>query len=213
MYDAINKGLLKSSGEICSWLNCDEQYTPGALKNIQSAFKRPPDVHAVFGDFVLLDQSNNPLCYRRSFAQDQRNLTFSPLNIASCTLFFRRKVIDAGFLFDPDWKIIGDKVWIINLLEAGFQFKSTRRLVACFRLLTSNLSSRPLAIEEENRFSKQYQPMKKTQQIALKFRQFFMKFLLGCYLPRRVDFRIVGFNGEPVRIGPKWVGFLWPKST
>jgi len=32
MYDAINRGLRKATGEIFAYLNCDEQYLPGALK-------------------------------------------------------------------------------------------------------------------------------------------------------------------------------------
>ncbi len=31
MYDAINKGLRRASGDICSYLNCDEQLLPGGV--------------------------------------------------------------------------------------------------------------------------------------------------------------------------------------
>ena len=29
MYDAINRGLRRATGEICGYLNCDEQYLAG----------------------------------------------------------------------------------------------------------------------------------------------------------------------------------------
>ncbi len=31
MYDAVNRGLKKAKGEILAYINCDEQYLPGAL--------------------------------------------------------------------------------------------------------------------------------------------------------------------------------------
>jgi glycosyltransferase involved in cell wall biosynthesis len=34
MYDAVNRGLRKAIGEILAYLNCDEQYLPGALQRV-----------------------------------------------------------------------------------------------------------------------------------------------------------------------------------
>src|SRR5579872_3892708 len=34
MYDAVNRGLRKSTGELLAYLNCDEQYLPGTLKAV-----------------------------------------------------------------------------------------------------------------------------------------------------------------------------------
>ena len=39
MYDAINRGLARTHGEICSYLNCDEQYLPGALAKVAEFLK------------------------------------------------------------------------------------------------------------------------------------------------------------------------------
>src|SRR4030081_3893628 len=44
MYDAINRGLRKATGEILAYLNCDEQYLPGALKGVAGFFDAHPDV-------------------------------------------------------------------------------------------------------------------------------------------------------------------------
>jgi len=65
MYDAINKGLRHSSGEILAWLNCDEQYLPGALKVVGEFFDRHPEVDVLFGDIVLVDQHGGYLRHRK----------------------------------------------------------------------------------------------------------------------------------------------------
>jgi glycosyltransferase involved in cell wall biosynthesis len=44
MYDAINKGLRKGTGEICAYLNCDEQYLPGVLEKVRKIAGSQPSV-------------------------------------------------------------------------------------------------------------------------------------------------------------------------
>ena len=41
MYDAINRGLRRTRGEICGYLNCDEQYLPGTLAKVTEIFCCP----------------------------------------------------------------------------------------------------------------------------------------------------------------------------
>src|SRR3954468_24481434 len=38
MYEAINRGLKRAGGDILGYLNCDEQYLPGALEKVRNYF-------------------------------------------------------------------------------------------------------------------------------------------------------------------------------
>src|SRR6266446_656854 len=55
MYDAINRGLRRAGGDILAWLNCDEQYLPGALETVGAFFAQHPAVDVLFGDIVMVD--------------------------------------------------------------------------------------------------------------------------------------------------------------
>src|SRR5690349_21578927 len=66
MYDAINRGLKSAHGEICAYLNCDEQYLPGTLSQVVRFFASHPEIDVLFGDAVLVDAEGIPLSYRRT---------------------------------------------------------------------------------------------------------------------------------------------------
>src|SRR5438045_1743636 len=55
MYDAVNRGLKHAQGDILAYLNCDEQYLPGALDKVRTFFDAHPEVQIVFGDVVVVD--------------------------------------------------------------------------------------------------------------------------------------------------------------
>src|SRR5882757_1252682 len=65
MYDAINRGLRRAGGDILAYLNCDEQYLPGALARVAEFFAQHPEIDVLFGDALLVDRRGAPLSYRR----------------------------------------------------------------------------------------------------------------------------------------------------
>jgi glycosyltransferase involved in cell wall biosynthesis len=64
MYDAVNRGLRRGTGDICAYLNCDEQYLPGTLAAVQSYFRQHPEVDLLFGDVVVVDPAGHYVCSR-----------------------------------------------------------------------------------------------------------------------------------------------------
>jgi hypothetical protein len=58
----------------------------------------------------------------------------------TCSMFLRRRVIDAGQLFDPVYKGAGDHEFITRLQRHGYVLRNVRRFLAAFTLTGSNHS-------------------------------------------------------------------------
>src|SRR4051794_30732105 len=89
MYDAVNKGLRRSRGGIVSYLNCDEQYLPNALRTVREYFSAHPAIDVVFGDALLIKPDGSLLAYRKGYPPRWPYIVASHLYVLSCTMFMR----------------------------------------------------------------------------------------------------------------------------
>lgn len=143
MYDAINRGLRRSRGQILAYLNCDEQYLPGTLAVVKRHLAERPDIDAVFGDILVVDNAGRLLSFRKGYTPRWQYILASHLYVFSCALFFRRKIIDANFYFDTKYKCVGDSDFVIRLLRAGFRVERIGRYLSAFTITGENLTRSP----------------------------------------------------------------------
>ena len=66
MYEALNKGFDRASGDVFSWLNCDEQYLPWTLQEVADYFARHPDIDFACGNTLMLDLDGKLLTFRKN---------------------------------------------------------------------------------------------------------------------------------------------------
>jgi len=132
MYDAVNKGLRLAQGEILAYLNCDEQYLPGTLAFVANFFSGHPGVDLLFGDFLVTRPDGSLVAYRKSFIPRPIYIYASYLYTFTCTMFFRRRIIDDGLWFDPGLRIAGDAEWLLRVLSAGFSARHCSRYFSVF---------------------------------------------------------------------------------
>jgi glycosyltransferase involved in cell wall biosynthesis len=141
MYDAVNRGLRKSCGEILAYLNCDEQYLPGALPAVSDYFDRHPGVDLLFSDCVVVDGTGNFVCCRKVQLPARHHIMVSHLPTFTCSMFFRRRIIDEkGLYFEPRWRDAGDAQWVLRLLEARVPMGILRRFTSVFADTGSNMN-------------------------------------------------------------------------
>jgi hypothetical protein len=157
MYDAINKGLKKASGGICAYLNCDEQYLPGALRWVADYFAVAPGTDVLFGAAIVTRADGSYVCDRRVMVPTRwHTMVSGNLSIFTSSTFFRHKsVVDRGLLFDPQWRVCGDAAWALRFLEAGLRMESTHKVLSAFAETGANLSAsgNPRAVEESRRLA------------------------------------------------------------
>ena len=214
MYDAINRGLRRATGEICAYLNCDEQYLPGALARVANFFAVHPELDVVFGDVILVDQHGQPLSYRRTILPRLRHIELAHLNTLSCAMFFRRKLLDRGFYFDPAWKDVGDGVWVEELLRNKVRMAALPEPFGVFTFTGENRSTLPLASKEGASRRGTSNPGAWFQRNIAVVAHRLRKGLAGAYRRRRVEIDIFTLQSperRQRRIG-KQVGFSWPSD-
>jgi glycosyltransferase involved in cell wall biosynthesis len=152
MYDAINRGLRRAAGEVLAYLNCDEQYLPGALAAVVAFFGDHPRVDVLFGDVVIVDDSGAYLCHRKAQPPLKYHTWVCHLSTLSGATFFRRRLIEEGkFLFDPAYRSGGDGEWMVRLLTEQVPMASLRQFTTTFTDTGANLGRGAIATEEWRR--------------------------------------------------------------
>jgi len=142
MYDAINRAWRRSRGNILSWLNSDEQYLPQTLQAVQGYFDARPEIDAVFGDYLVVDDAGRAIALRREIPLRRVYIANGFLNAMSCTLFFRRRLLDNGLLsFDTQWHYAADKDMVLKMVDAGVRFGHMPKVLSMFGVNGSNLSA------------------------------------------------------------------------
>ena len=149
MYDAINRGWRRSGGEILSWLNSDEQYLPGTLATVSKFFEANPKIDFVYGHALVVDGEGSVLAARREIRLSHTYIANSFLNAYSCTLFFRRRLLDDGILLlNESLRYAADMDLVLRLLADGRRHARIDSYLGAFTLDGTNLSCHQGMLDE-----------------------------------------------------------------
>ena len=148
MYDAVNRGLRRSEGDVLAYLNADEQYLPGALSAVADYFRAHPTVDVVLADTVVTDAAGEYVCHRWSLTPSRHQL-WVRLPVLSCALFIRRPVVhELGIYLDPQWRDLGDLFWIMDMVRHHVRFAVLPRYTLVFTDTGGNMGLAPNAVRE-----------------------------------------------------------------
>ena len=118
IYEAMNKGLKKASGDIIGFLNSDDLYaSEKVISEVVGIFKKKK-VEAMFGDLVLFAPQNpsNIVRYYQSKNFNHKKLT-KGIMPAHPTLYLRKSVYEEYGYFKKDYSIAADFEFVTRIFK------------------------------------------------------------------------------------------------
>jgi glycosyltransferase len=118
IYDALNKGIQRASGDVVGFLHSDDLFADAdALSRVVATFA-DPEVGAVYGDLLYVRKENPDQVVRYWRAGDfsERRLRWGWMP-PHPTLYVRRHVYEQYGLFDTSFRIAADYDFILRIMD------------------------------------------------------------------------------------------------
>ncbi|HWF19687.1 MAG TPA: glycosyltransferase family 2 protein [Verrucomicrobiae bacterium] len=200
MYDAVNRGLRRAEGDILSYLNCDEQYLPGALAAVEKFFEENPRVEVLFADFVVVDTEGKYRFHRKVQTPQLYHTWVSHLPAFTCATFFRRSVIaERGLYFNPKLRVVGDADWMLRLLRNRVPMAVLRRFTSAFTLTGENLGTKPEGLREAAELFRSAPLWARKSKPLLVLQHRLRRLAGGIYFQRPFSYSVYSLNDPKVR--------------
>ena len=203
MYDAIEKGFKKATGEILAWINADDLYHRKAFFIIAEIFSKYQSVSWLVGATSFWDENGrgiNVLISRKFTRFDFLMGDYQWLQQESC--FFRRVLYEkAGSYLNTKLKYAGDfelwfrffryeRLYVVNALIGGFRMRTANQL---------SLEHMPRYLEEVNTILK-YEKLTKREKNKIRRYRIIYKiifFLSNILIGILNKYRKIEFGGTP----------------
>ncbi len=197
MYNALNKALAASDGEIVGHLNADEQYLPGTLQFVNDFFEKNTEIDVLFGAVIVTDSTGNYICFRMPLKPQLLHTQVCHLGTFTASMFFRRSVIDKlGCYFDESFKTAGDADLVCRMLKEKIKMSTVRRYFSVFVDSGDNLALSDLARAERERMASYAPPWAQKNKIIISFTHRLRKLFSASYVLKAFTYRFILEEGR-----------------
>ncbi|HDQ41892.1 MAG TPA: glycosyltransferase [Desulfonatronum sp.] len=192
IYQAMNKGVHRVSGDALHFLNDDDMLCDENVLLIMGQCLSRYHVDIAFGDVILL--SGAPLAHNYRRHRQVNRLTLVERTITQQALFYRRSVFDRCGVFDAHLRIAADHEWLLRaFLLHNISAAYVKRPVALFRTggVSNDMQTREAHRLEREKVTAQYFTQREIRAARL-YRGVFRKIpfgatMLGLLIPLRLD--------------------------
>ncbi len=132
IYDAMNKAILLTTGELVGILNSDDWYEQNALEEIIDLFDYNNKLTIYAGEMNRVNENNIP--YKINYNNKRVSKTIHkvmPINHPAS--FVHREVYNTIGLFDTQYKLSADYDFIFRAYKSGISFLFTDEIIVNMR--------------------------------------------------------------------------------
>lgn len=132
IYDAMNKGVRKASGELIGIINASDFYQPDAVENIVRAWREHPLCGIFYGNANFYFD-NGHFFKEKKAAPNMDNL-YKGICFCHASVFVTKATYQKHGLFDLRYKLSGDFDFALRNYKAGTLFSYIDKVIANFRI-------------------------------------------------------------------------------
>jgi glycosyltransferase involved in cell wall biosynthesis len=129
IYDAMNKGIVRATGDVVGILNAGDTYTPGALSEIARVFRRYGADRIYYGDALMQFVEMDLELYSHA---DIRRLRFK-CSLPHESVFVPLAIYEAAGLYTLRYRLAGDYDFLASQLFGGRRFHHVERALSVYR--------------------------------------------------------------------------------
>ena len=149
LYDAINKGLRMSMGEIQSFLSADDLYPPWTLESVVRTFERDRTVDIVYGDGMITQLGGTyAMVHFNPSSQGLRR--FLRINGPNTNPFFwKKEVFEELGGYDLGYKLASDYDFLVRAC-VRFKFSKLNEVLTLWRFRPDSITVDRQRLVQEN---------------------------------------------------------------
>ena len=132
MYDAMNKGIKISTGDLIAFINADDWYEDGTVASVVSNYQKNPDVDVIHGNEIRRSADGRILWVRRP-NRNYKSL-IKGMTMFHPTCFITRRSYNRWGQYDIRYSLAADYELLLRFYIKGAQICYIDKTLANFRV-------------------------------------------------------------------------------
>lgn len=169
IYDAMNKGLKRATGDVFALLNSDDYYAENVLQNVNKYFETS-NADLVSGNIYLCE---NGISRKVVFDKSNREKMFFEVIYPHPALFAKRQLYMKYGGFDTSYRIAADTDWVMKVCLNGAKVLCVEDYFTYFSVDGVSFRKKYAALTEQYDIALKYARLEKYMHMEKKINDFY----------------------------------------